>query len=286
MNEEYTILMPIYGHTEFADLAVRSIQKNARLPHRLIFVVEPKDEEAVREWAKRTKASLPCPSEFIFNAERLGYYGSVNCGVRQCQTDVAVVFTSDQVAAPEWDRLLISHLAPRRFVTGRLIESGANLIADGNIWKNFGMTPEEFDEAGFERFCAAYKCHKALDVPRHYLPMAFHVEDFIAAGMFVAGKDSDAVSTYREDLYFFLRGVEKGYEMVEVQRPLTYHFQGGSRKGRFRMGFLNCIYPFGLKYVHRLATGYISLYDALVKTGARETIRRIELAASAAGQER
>jgi hypothetical protein len=270
-----TIVMPLYGHTDFADLAVRSMVRHSVSKPSLLLVVEPVNTEADEEWLRNVATVWPWGIKIIRNQQRRGYYGSVNVGIRACHTDHAIIFTSDQVASPNWDYELLRYVVPRRFVTGRLIESGANLIADGNIWKRFGFTPEGFDETAFLRYCAKYPVRQVLDVPRHYIPMAFRVEDFVQAGMFVEGRDSDRVSTYREDFYFFLRCFDSGHELVEVQKPLTYHFQSGSRPNRFRFGVLNLVYPFGLKHIHRWLTGYVSLYDALVKRGAKNRLRQI-----------
>lgn len=266
--------MPLYGHSDFADLAVRSLIKHSRTQLNLIVVVEPVNTPEDEQWLKKLPALWPGQLKTISNAQRLGYYASVNRGILACETDTAIVFTSDQYAAPDWDEELLRHLAPRRFVTGRLVESGANLIADGNLFRNFGRTPKTFREQNFIAYCRNYIPRHILDVPRHYLPMAFYKQDFIDAGLFTEGNDTDEISTCREDFYFLLRCYDKGYELVEVQKPLSYHFQGGSRKGRFRMTLLNWFYPLGFKHIHRMLTGYVSLYDALIQRGAQDRMER------------
>ena len=196
--------------------------------------------------------------------------------MKRCPTPAVIVFTTDQVAAPGWDTELLRWLKPNRFVTGRLIESGASLIADGTIWKNFGYSPVDFDEDAFLAFCRGFEPPRAVDIPRHYLPLGFFVDDFIRAGMYDGGLDTTAVSTRREDLFFFLRALEQGFEVVEVQKALTYHFQHGSKRSKALLRrHLNWIYPFGLKYLHRAATGYVSLYDTLKSRGAAAQIEEI-----------
>ncbi len=256
----YTLLMPLYGHTEFADLALKSILRHSARVSPLILSVEPVNTAEDENWLSKVSSWWPCPVHIIRNDRQLGYYASVNRMVRECKTDIAILFTSDQVAAPNWDAEMLRHLQYRRFVTGRLVESGAVVIADGNIWKNFGIRPEEFREKDFVEFCSQYRPSRELDIPRHYIPMAFHVEDFRGAGGFEE-------ETFREDFYFFMRCCDAGYQLVEVQKPLTYHFQGGSRKRFLRDRLLNWLYPFGGKYLHRMITGYVSLYDALRAKG-------------------
>lgn len=43
---EYTVVMPMYGHSDFTDLAVRSIARYSTLPVRLVLVVEPANTRA------------------------------------------------------------------------------------------------------------------------------------------------------------------------------------------------------------------------------------------------
>ncbi len=267
--EIYSLIMPMYGGSRFARLAVDSLIRHSSMPARLLLVVEPANTEEDDAWLRSLPDAWPGPLRIMRNPERLGYYATVNRGVHACETDMAVIFTTDQVAAPEWDRCLLEAVKPRRFVTGRLVESGANLIADGNLWKNFGYQPEEFDEQAFVHYCRTFQPDRWLDLPRHYIPMAFHVKDFIDAGMFREVWDTGNAKTTREDFDFFLRVHRLGFELVEVQKPLSYHFQSGSRKGRFRYSFLNAVYPYGLKHVHRWLTGYVSPYNALWAQGAR-----------------
>ena len=268
-----TIIMPLYGHSEFADLAIRSLIKHSRDQMNLIIIVEPVNTARDDQWLEKLPALWPWRLKIISNPKRLGYYVSVNQGVLACETDAAIIFTSDQFAAPGWEAELLRYLAPRRFVTGRLVESGVRLIADDNLFRNFGRSPKEFREREFIEFCRDYVPRQKIDIPRHYLPMAFYKKDFIEAGLFVEGKEADD-SKYREDFFFLMRCYDKGYELVEVQKPISYHFQGGSRKGRYRMALLNWFYPLGLKRVHRMLTGYVSIYDALVKHGAKERMEQ------------
>lgn len=271
-----TVLFPFGGNASFGKLAVESMVKHSIYPLGLLVAVEPMATDADKEWVRSLETSWPGPVRLLFNEKRGGYYGTCNRLVEECPSEVAILFTNDQVAAPGWDAELLKYLAPNRFVTGRLVESGATLIADRTIWKNFGKVPEDFDEAAFIAFCASFVPPVPLDLPRHYIPMAFHVDDFKRSGMFVAGKDTMNVSTYREDLYFFLRCLEQGIELVEVQKPNSYHFQSGSkRKTALLRGLLNYIYPFGLRPLHKRLTGYVALIDALEEAGGREQLERV-----------
>ncbi len=276
MNYDATILFPFGGGDRYGRLAISSLQRYSVLPLGLTIAVEPMATAEERAWVKTIPSLWNGNVNIIWNMTRRGYYGTVNEMARNCPTPIGIIFTNDQVASPNWDVELLKVLKPNRFVTGRLVESGASLIADGTIWRRFGYNPEVFNEKKFIDFCKNYNPVQNIDVPRHYIPMAFYVDDFRRAGMFEEGKDTMSVSTFREDLHFFLRALKQGFEIVEAQKALTYHFQHGSKRttSLFRR-HLNWIYPFGLKHVHRMVTGYVSLYDSMISNGSAELISRI-----------
>jgi GT2 family glycosyltransferase len=273
---EATVIFPFAGGGAYADLAIDSMIRFSALPLRLMILVEPIITGSDLAWADAAASRWKHAVQVVRHEKRLGYYTGVNEAMMRCKTPVAIIFTSDQVASPEWDLRLLEWLAPGRFVTGRLIESGASLIADGNIWKKFGYDAASFDEPAFLRFCRDFAPRREIDVPRHYIPMACYVEDFKRAGLFEGGRDSTAISTYREDLYFFLRAHAAGFEVVEAQRALTYHFQHGSKRKRaLWRRHLNWIYPYGLKHLHRWYNGYVSLYDSMIAQGAGPVADRV-----------
>lgn len=273
---ETTVIFPFAGGSDYADLAIDSMIRYSKTPLHLMILVEPIISGRDLDWADAAAARWKHPVQVVRHEKRLGYYAGVNEAVLRCRTPAFIVFTSDQVASPGWDLHLLEWLAPNRFVTGRLIESGASLIADGTIWKNFGYDPASFDEPAFLAFCRSFSPRWEIDVPRHYIPMACFVDDFKRAGLFEGGRDSTAISTYREDLYFFLRALKAGFEVVEAQRALTYHFQHGSKRKRaLWRRYLNWVYPFGLKHVHRWVKGYVSLYDSMMANGAGPVAERV-----------
>jgi len=277
MNNKATILFPFGGNFHFGELAIDSLIRHSREKLNLIFVVEPMADQQDRDWVKTIPSRWPAHCEVIYNQNRCGYYGTINKAAQRCSTPIGIIFTNDQVASPGWDTELLCWLSPNRFVTGRLVESGASLIADGTIWRRFGYTPDEFKEEAFLKFCQNFKPALPLDVPRHYIPMAFYLDDFKRIGMFIEGKDSMNVSgAYREDFNFFIRSFEADFELVEAQKALTYHFQHGSKrkKALFRR-YLNWIYPLGLKHLHRWLNGYVSLYDRLTEIGVKTRVEEI-----------
>ena len=275
-NLQATILFPFSSQHEYANLAIKSIIEYSNLPLSLILTVEPGASKKDTIWINNLRNIWPNDLSIYYNKKRLGYYGSINRAILKCQTEIAIIFTSDQVASPSWDSELLKWLKPKRFVTGRLIESGATLLADGTIWKQFGTGPDNFKKEAFLKYCEAFAPSVNIDLPRHYLPMAFYKDDFTRLGMFEEGQDSQRANTHREDFYFFLRSYDQGINIIEAQHCLTYHFQNASRKNRpWIKGLLNWIYPFGLKHIHKFFTGFETIYDALENRGARSRFEKL-----------
>ncbi|MBN1270397.1 MAG: glycosyltransferase [Kiritimatiellae bacterium] len=271
-----SILFPYAGRADYAGLALASIQEYSSQTLGLVITVEPFVQGKDREWVASVPAFWPGPVKLIYNKQRRGAYGSTNEAARQCPTDIAIWFTSDQVASPGWDAELLKWLAPNRFVTGRVIDSGALLAADRTILKRFGSSPDTFKKKAYLRFCREWAPDCEIDLPRHYIPMAFYKEDFFRAGLFTEGKDTMSIRTVRSDFEFFMKCYDEGFELVEAQRCLTYHFGCGSKRTKTALsGLLNWVYPFGLRPVHRMFTGYVALIDALEGKGARKRLERL-----------
>lgn len=274
--KDVSIIFPFYRGFKFAKLGLESMVRNNTYKYPLLVGIEPGAPPEDLAWLETIPKVWPGEARLYYHEKQLGAYGNPNFLVDKAETSAVIWFTTDQVAGPEWDKYLLRYLRPGRFVTGRLVEAGATLIGDRTMWKRFGVTVDEFDQDQFERFCRSWSPQCELDLPRHYIPMAFHVDDFKDLGMFEAGKDSSAIRTYRADLYFFIQLLEKGYELVEDQRALTYHFQSGSKRaGMTPGGYLNWVYPFGLYWLHKLVTGYEPLIKTLESHGARKQLKQV-----------
>lgn len=264
-----TVIMPVFNNLKYAYFALESIQKHSNTDHNLVLILEPISDSFGESYITKIQNIWRGSIEIIRNDTVKGYYSNINTGVVAAKTDTICMFTSDQVAAANWDTSMFKHLKPKSLITGRLVESGACLIADGNIHKNFGKTLEKFNQQKFDNFVKKYKPPKEIDLPHHYIPCLCYKQDFLDLGGFEQGKDSDKKSTHRGDYYFFIKAYKAGYQLVEVQRIISYHFQNISRSNRstsVMYTLLNYAYgPLLLKYLHREATGFINLYDTLKK---------------------
>lgn len=274
--EPSSIIFPFARGWPFAKLAVDSMARNSALKHTLLVGVEPIATDDDLQWIKTIPSTWPGPCEIYYHEKTRGPYGNTNFLTEKTKTPIAIWFTTDQVAGPNWDKHLLEYLKPGRFITGRLVEAGATLIGDRTIWKRFGLTAEKFDTKGFDNFCLKFAPPCPLDLPRHYIPMAFYVEDFTRLGKFQAPKEYLDVKAYRADLFFFFKLLDEGYNLLEAQKALTYHFQSGSKRtGMTPGGHLNWIYPWGLRWLHKKLTGYQPLIESLVSHGARKQLNDV-----------
>lgn len=94
--------------------------------------------------------------ELIVDAETPGDpYVILNSMAKRARGEYLFFSNSDIYVSPSWDVDLFARAHPDRMVLAWLVEPGAIGVHEANVHRNFGMTPERFDRAGFEAWAAA-----------------------------------------------------------------------------------------------------------------------------------
>lgn len=81
-------------------------------------------------------------------------YVILNDMARRASSDWLFFGNSDLFPAPGWDVPLLAAAQRGTIVNATLVECGAIGVHNQNIHRNFGMTPDTFDRAGFEAWAA------------------------------------------------------------------------------------------------------------------------------------
>jgi len=113
-------------------------------------------------------------------------YQVINRMARQTQVEYLVFSNSDIFFAPGWAEPMLAMAQPNRIVTGVTVECGAIGVNILNHHHNFGMTPDRFDRAAFERWVI-----EAPEVPQGngwYFPSMHNRQAFLDAGGFDTSK--------------------------------------------------------------------------------------------------
>ena len=108
--------------------------------------------------------------------------------VKKVRSNVVVFSNSDVIFGPGWD-ILVCNVNPNQIITGYLVEPGNIGVAEANIYKDFGKTPDDFDIMAFENFVRGETQHIEIgnifkQERGWYMPCAMDREWFLDVGGF------------------------------------------------------------------------------------------------------
>jgi hypothetical protein len=109
-------------------------------------------------------------------------YAAFNHGVHVSDEDDTVVLLSDDMfVAKGWDVPYVKHIGNKVVCTGYLIEPGALEVSKRNVEKNFGKTPETFQESVFMQWADEFKktIPEVVTGKGWYMPLVMRKRDWI-----------------------------------------------------------------------------------------------------------
>jgi hypothetical protein len=143
----------------------------------------------------------------------------------QARGGVLVFSNSDVIFAPGWEKMIL-YAMPNEIATGYIVEPGNIGVAPVNIKRNFGKTPDEFDEAGFHSFIGK---HGAIDIKEErgwYMPCAMNREWFLSTG----GFPTDKPFPEPNDIAFWEDCKTRLGTKFMRAKSYSYHFQAQSTR--------------------------------------------------------
>lgn len=152
-----------------------------------------------------------------------GIFTSFNRLACMATTDWLVFTASDQFVSPDWDEALWDARADDRLVIGGLVESGFMLVAEQNLERNFGMSPETYDERGFNAYAAQRPALPRMEA--WVMPWLIHRQAFLDMGGFVQSTVADIV--------FFQRWQQAGKHWTRAE-SYSYHLMVWTSTGATR----------------------------------------------------
>jgi len=180
------------------------------------------------------------PNDFYLNR----VYRCWNFGATSSKYDNICFVNSDMGFSPNWLDNLLKYHDGINIPCSRLVESGRINVATERhgIPKNFGMTPESFNRAEFEKYTKTISKDE-IKPWGLLMPCVFEKQRFIEAGLYppgnvfkidgikYAGYPNDRPVYKPGDVYFFEDILEKKYGMkhVTVMNSIVYHVQEGEK---------------------------------------------------------
>ena len=161
--------------------------------------------------------------------QNIGYiYGAWNFAVERAKGEVVVLVNSDMAFSKDWLENLLKRLDKGKAVSSLSVESGKiPSLLTHTIVKNFGRTPETFQEEKFEQFAEILK--EDTEQPHGvFMPMAIHKENFINAGGYPEGNRILLGGNISGDWIFFNERLARiGIRHVTSFDSVIYHIQIG-----------------------------------------------------------
>lgn len=151
---------------------------------------EPENDRALRVCLDCLSSNTSVDYELIIEAvaARRDIYEVCNRMAAKAAADWIVFSNSDVFMAPGWAEPMLEAARSEFIVTGVIVECGAIGVNILNHHRNFGMRPETFDRAAFERWVV-----EAPEIPAGdgwYFPSLHHRETFLSMGGFDISKGS------------------------------------------------------------------------------------------------
>ena len=220
--EGFSVLIPVFNGGYGLELCLQSLEKNSRLPHEVIALVDPE------RGGSHIVSDLDILNRYpavrvIKNSKNLGPYGSWNRGRLFSSKEVYCFTTQDIYFAPDWDIAIWKHLTPQNILTAQAVEPGIVRPYHAILIRDFGKRAADFDETGFLHFVEQNK-EDRLSIDGFFVPTVVHKRLFGTLG----GWPDEKPFPYPNDRLFRKRVLwKRGLEYQRVKESFVYHFQDG-----------------------------------------------------------
>ena len=152
-GEVFSIVIPTWNNLEYLKLCVRSIRENSAFRHQILLHVND-GSDGTAEWAKAEGLA------FTRTPQNAGVCFACNAARALVRTPYIVYMNDDMFVLPGWDAALKEEIdlagdAPF-FISATMIEPFPTRSKPVIGGKDFGTTPQSFDEARLKREFASF----------------------------------------------------------------------------------------------------------------------------------
>lgn len=232
------VVVPVYQAAAELDACIESVRRETNLTrHRLLLVVDgpqPADVDAVVE---RHASALPECVRVIRNAQRLGFVGTANRGMRETAGDV-VLLNSDTIVTAGWiERMIDAVCSSPDIGTVTPLSNHATICSVPRAYEE-NLVPAGHDVASFG---ALVERVSARTYPR--------VPTGVGVCLYIRRALIDDIGTFDEERFglgygeendFCMRAIERGWVNVVDDATFVYHAGhrsfGGTRSALERRG--------------------------------------------------
>ena len=220
--DKITFCIPSKDNLRYLKTCIPSIRKNAHRDDHDIIVFVDQDNDGTIDWLKevKDKYNIKYLVNPDLNKRRYGIGKAYDRCIEEEDTDVVMIFHADMMLGKDADLFAYDQLKPKHAVSATRVEPPLHPNAGEKILRNFGMWPEEFAEAAFDKFVAEYR-NGTKTTEGIFAPWMVYKEEFLALG----GHDG-ALHSCREDSDVFNRMLLDGWTFIQPWNSLVYHLTG------------------------------------------------------------
>lgn len=220
-----TIVIPSYNNLEYLTLCYKSIRAaNADVK---LLLIDDGSSDGTKSFidlmAEIDKNVIPLSSP-----DRKGHTYWYDVGFYVTTTDYIGIMHADMAVPSNFFDVLIPHLNENDVVSAKCIEPPLHPPGAEKIVKDFGMYPTQFNSKAFSEFVESEsKQMEGKTSPSLFAPWFIHRQRYYD----LIGKHDIQFAPYGwEDADLFVRMMKAGFNPVQVQSLLVYHFtQRGHR---------------------------------------------------------
>ena len=227
-----SFIIPSRNNLRYLKWCYNSIRKNLGYYHE-ICIADDASEDGTWEWLeKQSKIDIGLKIHRNEGPDRQGLVVLYDKLITEYATnDIVMIFHADMYAVPGLDEAVFKHIKKGTLVTATRVEPTLHPPGPEKITSDYGVEPEDFDEAKFLKDTEDFKEDKITH--GIFAPWAIYKDDFLAVG----GHDTLFSPTSREDSDIFNRFILNGYKFVQTWEGLVYHLTSrGSRFNTFSGG--------------------------------------------------
>lgn len=233
-----TIVIPSHNNLPYLKKCYESIRAASKDVQLILFDDGSSDET----WKYIKRINIDDKNLRGFQSkERTGHTVLYDTGFNLATTEYVGILHADMIVPPNFFDVLFPYLNETDVVSAKCIEPPLHPPGAEKIVKSFGMYPEEFNKKEFIKFVETESKEKeGQTLPSLFAPWFINKKKYREL---IQSHDRQFAPYGWEDADIFVRMMRAGFNPVQVQSLLVYHFtQRGHRWNEGTVGTPNADY--------------------------------------------
>jgi glycosyltransferase involved in cell wall biosynthesis len=227
--QRITFIIPCRNNVKYLKQAISSIEDCYGDTHNIV-ILDDASTDGTWEWVQLMEDKHP-KTYRNEGPDRVGHTVLYDIGIKLAETPIVTILHSDMIVTQNYVGNMLKHLKPLSVVSATRIEPPLHPPGPEKYVKDFGMEPETFDKAAFQKF--VYETEYATEgktTKGIFAPWMLYKEDFVQIG----GHDLLFAPMELEDSDIFNRFHLQQYELIQSRDAFVYHMT--CRGSRFKDG--------------------------------------------------